>query len=212
MPRKILGAILLVIVLLLIIVLRASFPEEYIQRALIEFGPIAPAVYVLLALFVNIFLPFLAPPVVYVGYYAFGRWVILYSSISSFLCFFSNFWIARCWGREIVQKLVGRGVMKKIDEMSDQYGVVTLFFLRVFQGGMHDIISYVGGLTDMKFVPYIVTSIVGLIPGAIFWYLISLYAYDSVSFFVVSTVMSVVLSIIFIGGTILIQKNKKNIR
>ncbi len=209
MSRKVLTALFIFLVIGLILVLQSYFPEEYVQRVVFAAGPFAPVVFILISLSIYIFLPFLAPPMVYVGYYAFGRNVVFYSSIASFFCFFTNFWIARRWGRELVGRLVGKHAMQTVDRLSDRYGVSTLFFLRVFQGGIHDIISYVGGLTDMKFTPYIITSIVGLIPGMILWYAISTYAHSSVQFFAISTVMSMGLSAIFIGATVLFRGLKK---
>jgi uncharacterized membrane protein YdjX (TVP38/TMEM64 family) len=206
MSRKIISAIVVILAIGLILVLQSYFPEEYVQRIVFAAGPFAPVVFIILSLLIYIFLPFLAPPMVYVGYYAFGRNVVFYASIASFICFFTNFWIARRWGRELVGKLVGKHAMRTVDRVSDQYGLSTLFFLRVFQGGMHDIISYVGGLTDMKFTPYIITSIAGLIPGAILWYFISVYAHNSAEFFVISTVMSIGLSVFFIGGTVILKR------
>lgn len=168
-------------------------------------GPLGPLVYILLSIGVYIFAPFLAPPLVYVGFYAFGRNVVWYASFASFICFFTNFWIARRWGRGWVEKMVGKGVMKKVDKMSKNYGLTTLFFLRAFQGGMNDVISYVGGLTSIPFRSYLIVSTLGLIPGAVLWYWLSLAVHDSVEFFVVSTAMSFLLSGIFLGATYLLH-------
>ncbi|MEP7166967.1 MAG: VTT domain-containing protein [Candidatus Woesebacteria bacterium] len=209
MSRKLIGAATILIALGLIVVLQTFFPEEYVQRVVFAAGPFAPLVFIAISILINIFLPFLAPPMVYVGYYAFNRNVVFYASIASFICFFTNFWIARWWGRVLVERLVGKKAMQTVDRMGHRYGVVTLFFLRVFQGGIHDIISYVGGLTDMKFTPYIVTSIIGLIPGAIIWYIISVFAHNSLQFFVISTITSLVLSTIFIGATVVYERVKK---
>ncbi|MBP9700317.1 TVP38/TMEM64 family protein, partial [Candidatus Woesebacteria bacterium] len=194
MKKTIISGISILIVLLAIIFLRSVFPEEYVQKMIITAGPLGPLVYILLSISVYIFAPFLAPPLVYVGFYAFGRNVVWYASIASFICFFTNFWIARLWGRSWVEKMVGKSVMKKVDIMSKNYGLTTLFFLRAFQGGMNDVISYVGGLTSIPFRSYLIVSTLGLIPGALLWYWLSLAVHDSVEFFVVSTGMSIFLS------------------
>lgn len=210
MSRKFLAVVSIIAIIGVVLLLQSYFPEQYVQRVVFSAGPFAPIAFIALTLAIYIFLPFLAPPMVYVGYYAFGRNVVWYASIASFICFFTNFWIARRWGRELVEKLVGKRAMHSVDKVSEEYGIVALFFLRVFQGGMNDIISYVGGLTDMKFRSYIITSIVGLIPGALLWYVISLYAHDSLQFFIISTGMSFGLSAFFIASTVLYKRLTKD--
>ncbi len=205
MKKTFLTIISIIAVLILIIFLRSLFPEEYVQEVIFKAGPLGPLVYILLSIAVYIFAPFLAPPLVYVGYYAFSRNVVWYASIASFICFFTNFWIARLWGRSWVERMVGKSVMKKVDLTSKNYGLTTLFFLRVFQGGMNDVISYVGGLTTIPFRSYLIVSTFGLLPGAVLWYWLSLAVHDSVEFFVVSTAMSFFLSGLFLGATYFIH-------
>lgn len=210
MKKTFVTGLAIIVVLLLIVFLRSVFPEEYVQDIIFKAGPLGPLVYILISIGVYIFAPFLAPPLVYVGFYAFSRNVVWYASIASFICFFTNFWIARLWGRSWVEKMVGKSVMKKVDLTSKNYGLTTLFFLRAFQGGMNDVISYVGGLTSIPFRSYLVVSTLGLIPGALLWYWLSLAVHDSVQFFVVSTGMSFFLSGLFLGATFIIHSIRKH--
>ena len=82
----------------------------------------------------------------------------------------SPIFIARKWGRAWVEKLVGKDDMAKVDSFTKDYGLSSLIFLRIFQGYIHDFVSYTYGLTNIKFVLYIVVSILAPIPWLLLWY------------------------------------------
>ncbi len=109
----------------------------------------------------------------FAGFYAFRQQAIIYVSMATFLSFIINFYIARKWGRGLVQKFVGQKGMENVDQFSQHYGLVSLFFARMFLGGIADFISYGAGLTKISFYPYLTVSTIGAIPGTILWYKIS---------------------------------------
>lgn len=191
-----------IIVVCVYVGIKLLFPTEVVRNALLTLGAWAPIIYVLLFLAVNILLPTLAPPLVYIGYDLFGKDVIWYVGVSAFLNFFTNFWIARWLGREALMKFLGKRLVKRIDQLSQDYGLTTLFFLRVFQGGIHDLISYSAGFTNLNFHRYLIVSTIGLFPGLLIWYVTALLYPSTIEFFFASTIISVVMSVVFIGGSI----------
>lgn len=203
--HELLAGGLIVGVVVVYVLGRIYFPDEYVQNLITSLGQWGPLLYIVLSLLIYILLPTLAPPIVYIGYDLFGKHVVWYISIAAFLNFFTNFWIARIFGRELIIKMIGKRAAKKIDKLSSEYGLVTLFFLRVFQGGIHDLISYSAGLTNLPFFKYLVVSVAGLIPGMLLWYAIALAYPNTVHFFFASTVISMTLTGIFLVGSIFIN-------
>ena len=80
-----------------------------------------------------------------------------------------NFWIAKKLGRNLVAKLFGKKDMNKIDQFTEDFGVKSLIFLRIYQGHLVDFISYAYGLTSMKFTSYIVITVLAPIPWLLLW-------------------------------------------
>lgn len=80
--------------------------------------------------------------------------------IGATLCF----WIARVWGRPLLRRFLPETVMREIDRVAQRLGLRILFVMRLFPIMGVDIVSYAAGLTPIRFVPYIVISIVGTMP------------------------------------------------
>ena len=103
-------------------------------------------------------------------------------------------------------KFVGKEDMKKVDELTKDYGIVTLVFLRIFQGSINDFVSFAMGLTNMKFKIYLVVSLLASIPGTILWYYLSLNADTPAQFTIIMLVLTLTLSFVFIMGSIFWKK------
>ena len=97
-----------VLVILAVYFLSRSISQDEIRIFVSQFGPYAPIIFILVTLPAYILAPLSGSPMLYAGYYIFGQKVILYSTIAAFISFAVNFWIARKWGRPIVEKLVGK--------------------------------------------------------------------------------------------------------
>ena len=126
--------------------------------------------------------------------------------IAAYISYVLNFWIARKWGRGIVKKFVGEEGMRKVDDLTKDYGIVTLVFLRIFQGSINDFVSFAMGLTNMKFKVYLVVSLLASIPGTILWYYLSLNASTPTQFTIIMLVFTLTLSFVFIAGSIFWKK------
>lgn len=188
------------------------YSKEAIHALITGAGPWGPALYICIIFSVYVLSPISAVPITFVGFYAFGTHVIFYNSTATLISFFTNFWISRLWGRRFLLDLLGEGPVKKIDGLTKDYGPRMLILLRVFQGGIHDIVSYAAGLTTIPFRTYIVISIFGMIPGALLWYLIADHATTALQFTIDSTLSSAIFSGLFFGGTVVVeflQRTKK---
>ena len=71
----------------------------------------------------------------------------------------TNFWIFRIWGRKIVAKLAPEKTnLDKIDSLTKDYGLQTLFIFNIYDKEFHDVISYAFGLTNLKFKQYFIIN------------------------------------------------------
>jgi len=83
----------------------------------------------------------------------------IYTSLGAIGGATANFWIARKFGRPIIEKLITKKGMEIVDKISLKEGLKTLLFLRLFPSGLFDYISYTAGLTRIHFLPYfLITS------------------------------------------------------
>jgi uncharacterized membrane protein YdjX (TVP38/TMEM64 family) len=202
-------AILTVALFVLVFFLSQLIPEETARRFIVAAGPWGPLVVLLLFLSTYVIAPLNGSPILFAGYYAYGINVIFLATLAGIISFVINFWIARNWGRDFIEKLVGARNIKKIDRLTENYGLVSLFFLRFLQGGLHDFVSYAAGITSMRFAPYMIVSLLAEIPGTALWYYIVSRVGSPAAFTVVTWIMAISLSVLFFLSVLLIQKTKK---
>lgn len=74
------------------------------------------------------------------------------------------FWVARKFGREHLPRLIGHHAAERLDHMVDNMGGRVVFFSRLMPGVNFDWISFVAGMTSVKFRTFIVYSFLGMIP------------------------------------------------
>ncbi len=189
-----------------------QIPEEAIESFVQEAGPWAPIAYILVHQISYVLAPISGFPFFVAGFYLFGKTVIIYSYFVFILGSTINFWVARRWGRSLVSKFAGEGALKKIDQLSKEYGIITLIALRMLQGGIGDFISYAYGLTPMKFSTYIIASALAVIPGTVLWYYV-VSKTDSIEQSLVVTLLFAFFSVlIFVIGNFWIKRFKKKKR
>ncbi|MBI3887724.1 TVP38/TMEM64 family protein [Candidatus Microgenomates bacterium] len=107
-------------------------PESDIRNFIKTAGPFGPIVIILGILLTNIIAPLGAGPFLFAGFLAYGKEVVWLSYISAVLASIINFWLARRYGRNLVEKLAGKEPLEKVDSFTNKYGLVTLTFLLVF--------------------------------------------------------------------------------
>ncbi len=94
----------------------------------------------------------------------FGFWQgILVIVIADLLACSLNFYLAKRYGRGLVQRLVGQRFMGKVDSFSSNYLETNPFLVAAFlMTGLFDFVCYAVGLTEMqwrKFLPALVLGI-----------------------------------------------------
>ncbi len=79
------------------------------------------------------------------------------------------FWIAKTYGRPIVEKLVGRKSLEMTDKFFREYGRYSIIIARLIPVVPFDIISYAGGLTPMGFGEFFWATGIGQLPATIIY-------------------------------------------
>lgn len=161
-------------------------PEQSLRTAIEKAGPWGVIILIFSLWITNVIAPLSGSPFLFAGFYSYGQMSVIYAFIAAVIASITNFWIARIWGRNLVIKLAGEKNLEKIDNLTKDYGLQTLFVFRLFLKEFHDVISYAFGLTNIKFKSYFLTSTLGMIPATFIWYLISLKIRDPFTFTTVS--------------------------
>lgn len=184
-------------------------PQESIRAAIDEAGWYGPIVWFFITLLTYILAPLSGTPMLFVGFYAFGRSVIPYTLVVGMLGSAVNFYIAKRWGRSIVQKFVGKHSMEKIDRYALHHGFVTLLLLRLFLPNIHEYISYAAGLTTISFAQYYTATLIGLFSIGTLWYSVSLFTQNPATFMGLSIALSFSLTGIFLFAMFIKRKLQK---
>lgn len=162
---------LLVIVLLVLLLVHfigvSRLTPESIRNLIISFGWWGPAVYI----FLYTIRPLLLFPAIILtlaGGLAFGPWwgtlyVLIGGLLGACLCFL----IARSLGREKMKKYLGDfPQLQNFDDQVAEHGFRTMLIMRIVPIFPYDPVSYLAGLSNMKFRDYTVATAIGMVPGA----------------------------------------------
>lgn len=200
MVHKLIPILITLLLFLVIFVVSNTIPEQQIVAVLENSGVFAPIVFICVSLITYVVAPLSGSPILFVGYKLFGDSVVFLTTIAAFISFIINFWLARLYGRPLLKKIIGEDGVNEIDRVSMHYGLVSLFFLRIFQGSIHDFISLAAGLTAVKFLPYIMVSAIAIIPGTALWYFVAQQVQSPLAFTLLSLMLTGVFSVLFLVG------------
>lgn len=138
---------------------------DQIRNNIARFGIWAPLIILLLRLSSIIIpvLPGTAYAILAGALFGFGKGLLVIA-IADILACTANFWIARRYGRGVVQKIVGEQFMARLDRWSQKYLENNFFLLTgVLMSSFFDYICYAAGLSAMaskRFLSALVLSIV----------------------------------------------------
>lgn len=164
--------ILFIIGYLLLSKLGLFLQDPIVKEFIVHAGILGPLVFSLLYIFTLIVAPLPGFPVLITGFGVFG--ITQTVLLNYFLCLIGgsiNFYIARKWGRQTIQRLVGKKGLDRIDEHVNEFSTEMLILIRLFDGFLFEWISYAAGLTPMSFTRYFIITAVFSIPyNLIAWY------------------------------------------
>ncbi len=166
-PRRskdLLILLVLLVVLTLAILLAGRLDPETTREFITRLGYWAPIALIGLRS-VSIVIPAI-PSTVYSilagALFGFGAG-ILYIAIADFLSCTLNFYLARKFGRNLVQRMVGQKWMYKVDALSINYLENNVFLTAGFlMTGLFDFVAYAAGLTQMKWQKFLLALVLGI--------------------------------------------------
>lgn len=83
-----------------------------------------------------------------------------------------NFYLAKRYGRNLIQRLMGKSALTKIDHLASDAGITTVVIFKILQGGYFDYVSYAAGLTKMSWKDFLIINFLGGIPSSFITYII----------------------------------------
>ena len=133
-----------------------------------SFGAYAMAFSFVLMVFSSLIAPLPAFMITLSNAAIFGWWqgaILSWSSAmaGAALCFF----LARGLGRDVIEKLAGRGALAGVEGYFQKYGTKTILVCRLLPFVSFDAVSYFAGLTPIKFLPFFIATGLGQTPATI---------------------------------------------
>ncbi len=163
----VLVVILLGILLLVHFIGVSRLTPEAIRNLILSFGWWGPVIYILLYT-IRPLLLFPAIILTLAGGLAFGPWwgtvyVVLGGLLGACLCFS----IARTLGQEKMKKYLGRfSHIEAFDDQIVEHGFRTMLIMRLVPIFPYDPVSYLAGLSSIRFRDYAAATAIGMVPGA----------------------------------------------
>ena len=162
------GLIVFVVVIVALTVGINAIGLERIRAAIDSAGVFAPLIYIAVKVVTFVVAPLSSGPIQLLSGVAFGLIPgTLYTLIGEVIGGSINFWLARRFGRLVVERVVGKDDMPRIDRFISQIvDWKTLLYARIFLFSIYDFISYAVGFSTLSFRAYVIISAAaGVIPA-----------------------------------------------
>jgi uncharacterized membrane protein YdjX (TVP38/TMEM64 family)/Fe-S oxidoreductase len=152
--------------------------QENIHHVVEEFGPLAPAAFILLVtLAPAFFLP--GAPFIIAGGVIFGPiWGVVYGITGATTGACLAFLVARYVASDWVEKRLTNPCFLKLKQQTEQHGWKIVAFTRLVPLFPFNLLSYALGLTRIKFSTYFLTSFICMLPGCVAYILLSSSLFD----------------------------------
>ena len=204
-------AIVIIAVLVLIIywkpILRISTDVELVREFILKFGFLSSIAFIIFTIIQVIIPPIPGQIAGLVGGYVYGIFLgTFYSLIGLVIGTYLIIAISRKYGEPLVEKIVKKERLNKLNKMFEKAGSLALFLFFLIPVFPDDIISYLIGLTKMDIKKVLILSTVARIPKYLAFNIIGNGLYTKNLVLVIS--LSVVL--ILISVILYIYRDKLN--
>lgn len=163
-----LGLAAFVVVSVAMIAALQAIGLDRVQTFIAAAGPLGPLAYIALKTITNVIAPLSSGPVQLASGVVFGLWpAVFYSLLGELLGGTISFLLARYLGRPVVERLVTRGGLARVDAFAQQLGGWrALLYGRLFLFSFYDLISYAAGFTRaITLRQYVLVSLAGIVPS-----------------------------------------------
>lgn len=141
-----------------------SFDAEPFQDWVKDRGILGPFAFILVMALSVLFAPIPNIPIFIAAGLAWGTLLgFVYSMAGMMLGSVMAFYASRVLGRRYLPRLIGRKMADRIDGMVDTFGGRVVFWARMLPVVNFDWISFVAGMTAIRFMPFFVYSFLGML-------------------------------------------------
>ncbi len=153
--KRVLSNILLPTTLLVVIVLFVYFLRslelEAVADAVKDQGVVGWFVFVFFITVSIVFSPVNALIIMPLALISYGYWLAAtLTFIGNVVGGAINYYVARKFGRPVVGKIVGKKLIKRVDEFTEVAGWKGFLILRILGSNYYDYVSYAAGFTNLK--------------------------------------------------------------
>lgn len=169
--KKLLKSLALVLILLVSFIVVKRFPLRVLRAEVEGFGKAAPLAYIGLFTLLPIFF-FPVPVLVLPAGILFGlKWGTVYTLIGAFLnailMYYLSRFLARDMAQEFLHKKAPANIRTRLLSQNQKTLSAVFFILRLIPLVSYNLINYAAGLTKIKLGNYLLTTILGILPGTV---------------------------------------------
>lgn len=141
-----------------------SFDAQPFQEWVDAQGAMGPVVFIAVMALSVLFAPIPNVPIFIAAGLAWGPVLgTVYSMIGMMVGSIAAFYAARLLGRKHLPRLIGRRMAERLDGLVDSFGGRLVFWARMIPVVNFDWISFLAGMTAIRFVPFVVYSFFGML-------------------------------------------------
>lgn len=142
--------------------------RESVRAALLGLGPLAPIASVVLNVVQAILAPVPGFVIPYINGIVFGTtWGAMLSWVGGVAAAAACFGLSRTVGRGFAERMCrGHATLDHANQVLERHGLGAVILARLLPGMPFDAFSYLGGLTRVRFVPFILGTAIGSAPHA----------------------------------------------
>jgi uncharacterized membrane protein YdjX (TVP38/TMEM64 family) len=144
----------------------AALSPETIRALLAELGPWGPALLIV-ALAAVLVVPAVPATVLQIGAgLAFGPLLgLLYIVAADLLGATAGFWIARRWGRSLLERRLAPETQARLQRLAGRMSWRSVMLLRLLPGPAYPLVSLAAGYSALGFWSYTLASLAGVLPA-----------------------------------------------
>lgn len=192
-----------------------NFDQQGVISFLSSFKGISFLIYILLIIMAIIFAP-IHPFIFYVsGGILFGPYIswaltMIGVTIGSSIAFK----LSQIYGRGFVERHVSKKHIAKFDGISEKYGSISIFLLRLNPLTSSDVWSYIAGLTKIKLGKFLMWTLLGLAPAIFIQVYFGKEIGENPILFRIFVIVAIIYLTILLMGVIylFLMKNKKSVK
>jgi len=182
-----------------IIMVFAMMDISAIKGYILSYGLWAPAISFLLMVLKAVALPIPSFMITFANAGLFGWWrgaILSWTSsmAGAALCFY----LARFYGRELVEKLVSKLLLESVDEFFKRYGRYAVLVCRLLPFVSFTAVSYASGLTSMGFWSFFLATGIGQLPATLVYSYVGDMLFGTVKTFVTAILILMALFVLIL--------------